>query len=72
MSKEYTPPELDLDAFNCPNCGAYAHQFWFKGALYDDNDKTLNFLRTGQPLVLSICNRCKDYVLWVNGEIVSF
>lgn len=28
---KYVPPELDLKAFNCPYCRAYAHQDWFAG-----------------------------------------
>lgn len=28
---KYVPPELELTAFNCPYCRAYAHQDWFAG-----------------------------------------
>ncbi|WP_207899548.1 DUF4145 domain-containing protein [Rhodovulum adriaticum] len=28
---KYVPPSLDLNAFNCPYCRAFAHQDWFAG-----------------------------------------
>ncbi len=32
MSEKYKEPEYKLGAFNCPHCGAFAHQKWY--ALY--------------------------------------
>lgn len=35
------PPQLGLDAFSCPHCGAFTHQTWFRLYLdgFDNTDK---------------------------------
>ena len=33
MNSEYVPPSIGSDGFNCPACGAYAHQAWYKAGI---------------------------------------
>ncbi|MEH7299370.1 hypothetical protein [Neobacillus drentensis] len=30
FKEKYVVPELGLEAFNCPFCGAYSHQEWYE------------------------------------------
>lgn len=30
---KYVEPQMALDSFSCPHCGALAHQYWYKGFL---------------------------------------
>ena len=33
MTSEYVPPSVGSDGFNCPACGAYAHQTWYMAGI---------------------------------------
>jgi hypothetical protein len=64
MTTKYVLPSFDGDAFNCPNCGAYAHQAWFKIAAtgYKSFDK--------EEMSLSLCCRCNNYALWLDQKML--
>ncbi len=60
---KYKSPIYNETGFNCPHCGAYAHQNW----------STTVHTRKGSTLKgtsSTICMRCKEYSLWVNEKIV--
>lgn len=58
----FTPPEYNKDAFNCPNCGAFAHQSW-ASTYYHDLFLDLNLID------LSKCVCCDQFAIWrcING-----
>ena len=70
MVDNYVEP--NFDGFNCPHCGAYAHQEWYtyiqagnfhqRGASYKSE--------SAQGLALSYCSRCNRYSLWVYEKMV--
>ena len=58
MTTDYAMPDFRKDAFDCPHCGAYAHQTW-------DN----LFRRTIQgsfhtDIWRAVCARCTEITLW--------
>jgi hypothetical protein len=58
------PPTFELDAFNCPHCGAYANQRWFQGWYHDGQFHQLMPLQTAQ------CDRCQVRTVWWDGRMV--
>lgn len=63
MKEKYVAPKFVEDAFNCPHCGAYAHQMWFhkaRGRLLSDD----NVFSGTQDFLMSICARCRNYAFW--------
>jgi hypothetical protein len=57
-----TPPALNLEAFNCPHCDAYAQHEW-----YGVNAAGSHSLSGWQ---LSHCQHCQGYMFWENGKMV--
>lgn len=39
----YQPPEIGLEQFNCPHCGALAHQFWHTVAAREEKRADVHF-----------------------------
>jgi hypothetical protein len=68
MSEKFIAPVLKKDAFHCPHCGVYARQYWYKGAL--ESDRTYELLAGNKELSVSICERCRDYALWLNDAMI--
>jgi hypothetical protein len=64
MSPPFTPPKLDEDAFNCPNCGTYAHQHW--GNVYADG----NYQWRLDDWKGALCAKCGASSLWCSGVMV--
>ncbi len=60
MSSTYVPPQFNLSAFNCPQCGAYAKQDWFRLELphYGGSGATAAFM--------AICAHCHRSSHWLN------
>jgi len=58
----YTPPYLNSDAFNCPNCGAYAKQDWSNH--FHSNTEHI------QPLRTAHCTRCNEFSIWWYGTLI--
>ena len=56
VNAQHALPTVGSDAFNCPVCGAYAHQTWFKtGIAYAshptvERDRSPKRKRTGDPI----------------------
>lgn len=64
MAKVPTPPSVQLNAFDCPHCGAYAGQAWFNGggAYISSGDKRPKFLnKTHQFLEINNKNESEDW-----------
>ena len=68
----YTPPGFRVEAFHCPHCGTYAHQYWFylsnqystKEGSYNSDGEQVEGLR------LSRCTHCISYCIWKEGELI--
>lgn len=56
MASKYEAPGFKADAFNCPYCGAYAHQEWHNLGYHMKNWISLGF--AGQ------CSRCRKHAIW--------
>ena len=54
MTTPYQMPGFGQDAFNCPHCGAYAHQNW------------ANLLQDGYytEIRIATCERCREGTIW--------
>lgn len=61
----YTPPTHKKDGFNCPHCGAFAHQSW---------NPTLRNVPQGfsviEKLDVAYCQRCHKYSCWQEGKMI--
>ena len=69
MGTDYVQPVYGLDAFNCPHCGAFAHQWW--KYYVSSKDQRVG----GEVLVLynfsaSFCARCEKAALWEGEQMV--
>jgi len=58
--RNYTSPRVDADAFNCPHCGAFAHQLWY--AVYGENNKGAK--APISDFRISECQYCKKFAVW--------
>lgn len=67
MANKYFPPTHGADAFHCPHCGVYCHQFWSEGAKFDGS---WNKVKGSKKLTISLCQRCRDYALWVEEKMI--
>lgn len=67
MTQDYVPPKYGESGFNCPHCGAFAHQQWrfrINACEHSSGSGVVSQL----PLIsASICNRCHKFALW-EGE----
>jgi len=64
---EERPPAIDLDAFTCPECGAYAQQYWY------DNPRGHNGTRGHldfPSLKVAVCQKCSSLTLWLDAMLV--
>ncbi|HII07034.1 MAG TPA: DUF4145 domain-containing protein [Methanotrichaceae archaeon] len=70
---DYIAPELKKDAFNCPHCGAYAHQKWYETEIdYCEDIISLEEIDADSGIQnrINVCARCENYALWVSGKMV--
>lgn len=61
----YTPARLDLDAFNCPLCQAFASQRWGTPPRIVGSS---NYGSDGS-FKISRCSRCGGFAYWINGAL---
>lgn len=66
---DYVAPKFELDGFNCPHCGAFAHQLWKLSVLAASNNVNRDYDEV-QNLSTCLCNKCKNFSYWQNGEII--
>ena len=71
MREKYVAPSYGADAFNCPHCGAYAHQEWY---LLDPPElidlSALVDPHATQDGNMSICSRCDRHAFWHENRMV--
>lgn len=73
---DYYPPELNKEAFNCPQCGVYAHQAWHTDVAFGNNYTEANWrLKFNSfgiflDLSVSICSHCSKKVLWYKDKMI--
>jgi len=66
MPPPYAPPAIDVKAFNCPLCHAYARQFWTGLGWLDGR----GYLNPIDGLNASQCYHCEQWLYWFDGRIV--
>jgi hypothetical protein len=64
MTTTFTTATYKGSAFNCPHCGAYSNQIWFK--VYS---KDINFNEL-LDLDYCVCVHCDHYTLWRDGNMI--
>jgi hypothetical protein len=62
----YTPPEKDASSFNCPHCGAYAHQYWSELKWYEDSTGYDHL----NPWYVAFCNKCDKFSVWMDERMM--
>lgn len=72
MTVPYKPPEFEADAFNCPRCGAYAHQDWFGFLLRTSGGIAPQgrALPSDSRFIASICGRCGNVAIWLKEALI--
>ncbi len=65
MDKKYVAPQIDLDAFNCPYCGAYARMYYYDDCSFLNGSYYSGSL--GTNLSASKCSCCDEVIVW-NGQ----
>lgn len=63
-------PALNKDAFDCPQCGAFANQKWgFSYFAAPGDNFTQAESRNGQ-WTYSKCARCREYSAWLDDQLI--
>lgn len=69
MTQDYVPPKFGETAFNCPTCGAFAHQIWRRKVdTYESSSGGGESLRLFH-ISASICVRCGNVALWKDDKL---
>ena len=63
----YKPPEYEIDAFNCPHCGAYSRQYWFDLA---DELGHQGVEYELENVGLAYCYHCGEYSIWYKERMI--
>ena len=65
---EYVNPKIDLQAFNCPICGAFAQQEWNYAKGYDKMTAMVQgatkFTQDIKGFAFSQCSHCHKHSIW--------
>ncbi len=69
MKSEYLPPNIDKNAFNCPNCHVYAKQSWYymNGSSSADGS---GYQYRNQKFLVSNCESCSFPTIWLGENII--
>jgi hypothetical protein len=70
MNEKYVAPTLNSDAFHCPHCQVYAHQFWYDAAKCGGRGQYSLLSDAKRKLSISICHRCGDFALWLDEAMI--
>ena len=65
MKPEYTAPNHQGAAFNCPRCDAYAHQIWHEVTAQGPEGS-----RSVKALTAAYCKKCNGYSLWLSEKMM--
>ena len=71
MTTKYTPPNFRTDAFNCPYCGAYAHQSWSENIRAVFGLGGAKVSKGMSQLAVSSCKRCQEEAIWIKEQLVD-
>lgn len=67
MEDKYIPPSHSANAFHCPHCKVFAHQYWGEIMRYIQaalrQDKIIR-------LSISTCTHCNEWALWLDNELL--
>lgn len=67
---EHINPQINLDAFNCPICGAFAQQEWSYAKGYDKAIANIQgatkWTSNLTGFSFSQCSRCQNHSIWLN------
>lgn len=70
---KYTPPAFRENAFHCPHCNVFSHQYWSVAQFVPKSrhDSRRIVVPANIPgLSVAHCEHCKKYSLWEHGAIV--
>ncbi len=65
---KYVAPKVDISAFNCPHCNAYAQQHWYDVFI---SMSSLGRYTSFPSARISQCIACDDYTLWYRFTLKS-
>ena len=66
----YSEPRFFLSAFNCPICGAYANQEWYKTMKIVTDSREFVMHGEAEGIILCNCGHCDKHSIWVNEKLV--
>lgn len=69
MAQDYVPPKYGKDAFNCPHCGAFAHQQWRLRINACEHSGGSGIVSPLSSISASICDRCHKFALWEDERL---
>jgi len=69
MTSDYVPPKYRESAFNCPNCGAFAHQRWRLRVESDEYEGGGGESTRLSRINVSVCDRCHKFALWEDDRL---
>ena len=67
---KFVAPEYSKDSFNCPHCGAFAHQKWEDVTHRYESYKHHGFPMVQGRLFFSECAHCLKQCIWLNGKMI--
>jgi len=71
MTIPYTPPSYEKDGFNCPFCGAYSHQLWYRTNTNDYHPTKEGSQTTSvDDFAVAYCTRCREYSCWYMQRMI--
>ena len=65
MKQDYVAPHYQGEGFNCPHCGAYAHQLWWNGVAQSERGST-----DIRGVTVAFCEKCHAYSLWLDEKMI--
>lgn len=65
MSTPYEAPKYGATGFNCPHCGAFSTQKWWRGIGTADGGS-----RGIEGVDVAFCERCDEYSLWHHEKMI--
>jgi len=69
MGSDYVQPEYGVTAFNCPHCGAFAHQEWFRYTKANQGGGRGKVLQM-HDFETCCCVRCGEVTLWKEEKMI--
>jgi len=63
---DFVPPELNKNAFHCPNCGSFSDQFW----TVLQKMQAVNVGVSDPEFRVGSCRRCHKVSIWNNGTMI--